>query len=114
MTAFRVGEIVSVEFPFTDMQGRKWRPGIVLASDAHDLLLARVTTHPPRDAFDVSLHNWAASGLPKPSTARLIKLIAIDVRLVHHSVGILSQADREAVATSIERLGLDVASKLRG
>jgi hypothetical protein len=41
-------------------------------------------------------------------------LIAIDVRLVHHSVGILSQADREAVATSIERLGLDVASKLRG
>ena len=31
-----VGEVVSVEFPFTDMQGRKRRPGIVLAGDASD------------------------------------------------------------------------------
>jgi hypothetical protein len=95
------------------MQGRKRRPGVVLASDSQDLPLARLTTHPPRDAFDVALHNWAACGLPKPSTARLIKLIAIDVRLVHHSIGMLSQADRESVATAIERLGLEVASKLR-
>ena len=34
MTASRVGEVVSVEFPFTDMQGRKRRPGVVLAGDA--------------------------------------------------------------------------------
>ena len=45
MTGFRVGEAVSVEFPFTDMQGRKRRPGVVLAVDANDILLARVTTH---------------------------------------------------------------------
>ena len=40
MTAFRVGKVVSVEFPFTDMQGRKRRPGVVLAIDSTDLLLA--------------------------------------------------------------------------
>jgi hypothetical protein len=70
MTVFRVGEVVSVEFPFTDMQGRKRRPGVVLASDAKDLLLARITTHEPRHPFDVPLQDWAAIGLPKPSTAR--------------------------------------------
>jgi len=40
-------------------------------------------------------------------------LIAIDGRLVHHAIGVLSQADREAVAGAIERLGIEVTSKLR-
>ncbi len=58
MTASKVGEVVSVEFPFTDMQGPKRRPGIVLAGDASDFLLARITTHEPRDPFDVRLEDW--------------------------------------------------------
>jgi hypothetical protein len=60
MTGFRAGEVVSVEFPFTDMQGRKRRPGVVLAVDVNDVLLASVTTHEPRDTFDVPLMGWAA------------------------------------------------------
>ena len=114
MTAFRVGEAVSVEFPFTDMQGRKRRPGVVLACDASDLLLARITTHEPRDQFDVRIDDWATIGLPKPSTARLLKLVSIDARLVHHSIGMLSQRDRGALALTVERIGIDIAAHLRG
>ena len=114
MTAFRVGEVVSVEFPFTDMQGRKRRPGVVLAIDSTDLLLARITTHEPRDQFDVSLDGWAAIGLPKPSTIRLVKLVSIDARLVHHSIGVLSPTDRTTLAQSVERLGDEIAGRLRG
>jgi mRNA interferase MazF len=113
MTAFRAGEVVAVEFPFTDMQGRKRRPGVVLARDTNDLLLARITTHPPRDSFDIPLADWFKIGLPKPSTARLLKLVTIDAGLVHHSIGVLSSADRNALADSAERLGIDVASQLR-
>jgi mRNA interferase MazF len=112
-TPFRVGEVVSVEFPFTDMQGRKRRPGLVLASDANDLLLARITTQQPRNEFDVPLTDWAAIGLPKASTARLLKLVAIDGRLVHHSIGLLSVRDRATLATAAERLGIDIAGQLR-
>ena len=113
MTAFRVGEVVSVEFPFTDMQGRKRRPGVVLAIDSTDLLLARITTREPRDQFDVSLEGWAAIGLPKPSTVRLVKLLSIDARLVHHAIGVLLQTDRTKLAQSIECLGIDIAGNLR-
>jgi mRNA interferase MazF len=95
------------------MQGRKRRPGVVLAIDSNDLLLARITTHEPRDLFDVSLEGWAAIGLPKPSTVRLVKLISIDARLVHHSLDVLSQIDRTKLAQSIERLGIDIAGNLR-
>ena len=114
MTAFRVGEVVSVEFPFTDMQGRKRRPGVVLAIDSNDLLLARITTHEPRDQFDVSLDGWAAIGLPKPSTIRLVKLVSIDARLVHHSIGVLSRKDHTTLAQSVECLGDEIAGYLRG
>ena len=113
MTAFRVGEVVSVEFLFTDMQGRKRRPGLVLAVDVNDLLLSRITTHEPRDEFDVRLDDWAAIGLPRPSTARLLKLVSIDARLVHHSIGVLSEIDRTAIALGVERLGTVVADHLR-
>ena len=106
--------MVTVEFPFTDMQGRKRRPGVVLAIDSNDLLLARITTHEPRDPFDVSLEDWAAIGLPKPSTVRLLKLVSIDARLVHHSIGFLSKTGRTTLAQSIERLGIDIAGHLRG
>jgi hypothetical protein len=70
MTAFRVGEVVSVESPFTDQQGRKRRPGGVLVIDSIDLLLVEITTHDPHDRFDVPLQEWTAIGLPKPSTIR--------------------------------------------
>ena len=105
--------MVSVEFSFTDMQGRKRRPGVVLAIDSNDLLLALITTHEPRDFSDVPLQDWAAIGLPKPSTVRLVKLVSIDARLVHHSVGVLSQTDRTKLAQSVECLGMDVAGNLR-
>jgi len=113
MTQFRTGEVVAVEFPFTDMRGRKRRPGVVLASDTNDVLLARLTTHDPRDPFDVRLEDWAAIGLPKPSIVRLLKLVSIDARLVHHSIGILSQADRTTLSNAVERLGIDIAAQLR-
>jgi len=89
----------------------------VSAIDSNDLLLARITAHGPRDPFDVPLQGWAEIGLPKPSTARLVKLVSIDARLVHHSIGILSQTDRKTdrktLAESVERLGVDIAGNLR-
>lgn len=113
MTTSRVGEVVSVEFPFTDMLGRKRRPGVVLAADASDILLARITTHEPRDSFDVRIDDWTTVGLPKPSTVRLMKLACLDARLIHHTIGVLSEGDRIALADAIERIGLHIARAMR-
>jgi PemK-like, MazF-like toxin of type II toxin-antitoxin system len=87
MTTNRVGDVVSVEFPFPDMHGHKRRPGLVLMADEADILLARLTTHPPRGAADVALQQWPATGLPRASTVRLSKLLTLDARLIHHKTG---------------------------
>jgi len=70
---------------------------LVLAVDESDVLLARITTRPPRDVRDVSLESWSNIGLPKPSTVRLTKLVTVDRRLVLRRVGALGSEDRRTV-----------------
>ncbi len=93
MTAHKPGDIVSVEFPFSDLQNRKRRTGLVLFGDDDDLVLARVTTHPARNVSDVTLVRWVETGLPRASTVRLSKLATVDRRLVHHKIGRLHPDD---------------------
>ena len=104
MTTFKAGDVVSVEFPFSDFQNFKRRPGLVLVGGEADLLVARITTHPPRDSSDVALNRWSEIGLPRASTVRLAKLITIDHRLVHHKIGGLHSDDGRAVARALRQL----------
>ena len=109
---YKVGEIVSIEFPYSDIQKLKRRPGVVLLHDSTDLLVARLTTHPPRDAFDLSLNHWIESGLPRASTVRLTKLATIDHRLVHHRIGRLQDEDAATLATIWQRMSEGIVTEL--
>jgi len=112
MTTYKAGDVVSVEFPFSDLQGRKRRPGLVLVADDVDVLLARLTTHPPRDATDVVIQRWADVPLPRASTVRLTKLVTLDARLVHHRVGHLRRDDAEAIARAVQHLACRIVAEL--
>jgi mRNA interferase MazF len=104
MTPFKVGDVVSVEFPFSDFQTYKRRPGLVLVSGEMDLLVARLTTHPPREPSDVALKHWSEIGLPRASTIRLTKLVTLDLRLVHHKIGRLHPDDGRAVVQAWQQM----------
>lgn len=112
MTAFKSGDVVSVEFPFSDFQTRKRRPASVLDSGSIDLLIARITTHPARESSDVALNRWSEIGLPRASTIRLTKLVTIDYRLVHHKIGSLHSEDRPAVARALRQLTATIIAQL--
>jgi mRNA interferase MazF len=113
MIACDIGDIVSVEFPFSDLSVRKRRPGLVLAVDAHDAFLARLTTHPPRDGNDSALRLWAEAGLPRPSTVRLTKLATVDRRLIDRRIGRLQPEDANNVAQAVEGWLKDLLAELR-
>lgn len=112
MTTFKAGDVVLVEFPFSDFQTFKRRPGLVLVSGGADLLLARVTTHPPREPSDVVLKHWSKTGLPRASTVRLTKLVAIDLRLVHHKIGRLHADDARTVLQAWQQMTAAFAAEL--
>jgi mRNA interferase MazF len=104
MTTFKAGDVVSVEFPFSDFQNFKRRPGLVLVGGEADLLVARVTAHSPREPSDVALKHWSEIGLPRASTIRLTKLVTIDHRLVHHKIGRLHPDDGRAVVQAWQQM----------
>jgi len=75
MATFRFGDIVLVDFPFSDRPAEKRRPGLVIAHDPHgDLLLARISSKVAQLPTDVPLRQWREAGLNIPSTVRLLKL----------------------------------------
>jgi mRNA interferase MazF len=113
MTAYKAGDIVSVEFPFSDLQNRKRRPGLVLFGDDDDLVLARVTTHPARNDSDVTLARWVETGLPRASTVRLTKLATVDQRLVHHKIGRLHSDDTQSVMAAWQGLAAFMAGEFQ-
>ncbi len=112
MTPFKAGDIVSVEFPFSDFQTYKRRPGLVLVSGEMDLLVARITTHPARESSDVELKRWSETGLPRVSTVRLTKLVTLDKRLVHHKIGRLHPDDGRAVSQAWQQMTTVFAAEL--
>ena len=93
----------SVEFPFSDLQTHKRRPGLVLVSGDVDLLVARLTTHPPRETSDVALQRWSEVGLPRAS---------IDHRLVRHKIGRLHPDDGRAVVQAWQQMTATFAVEL--
>ena len=112
MIPFKAGDVVSVEFPFSDFQTTKRRPGLVLVAGEMDLLIARLTTHPPRESSDVAMQRWSEIGLPRASTIRLAKLVTIDHHLVHHKIGRLHPDDGRAVVQAWQRMTNAFAAEL--
>ena len=110
MSPFKPGDVVAVEFPFTDFQTCKRRPGLVLTASEMDLLATRLTTHPPRDASDVAMQRWPESGLPRTSTIRLTKLATIDARLAHHKIGRLRGDDVKLVVQVWRQMAAEFAA----
>ena len=94
MASFRTGAVVLIKFPFTDGSGAKKRPALVLLdTNDHDLLLARITTQSSASPCDCELKNWSKAGLKAPSFVRLHKLATLEKKLVEKEFGSLTAAD---------------------
>lgn len=92
------GDLVFVDFPFTDLSGKKKRPALVLAFDAVDVTLAFITTklfqaQPP----DVMLTPSAQNGLKLPSVIRTSKFATLKLTLIQGKLGELTPAEIAAV-----------------
>lgn len=103
-------QVVRVPFPFTDRNGTKNRPALVLSSAEHfnnpagHSVLAMITSasNPPWP-LEVAIGDLAAAGLPTASKVRF-KLFTLDHRLVNGILGQLGAQDRAAVEGALALL----------
>ena len=95
------GEVFLCQFPFASGTASKVRPALVLFDLGPDALICRVTSVLRAGPLDVTLTDWRAAGLLKPSVARLDRLVTAERSVVFlRRLGVLSAADPAAVRTS--------------
>lgn len=104
-TTYQPGELILVTFPHTSGAAGRVRPALVIldTGDA-DVLLARITSKPPRSANDVTVADWQGAGLRGASTIRLHKLTTSEKVSVLGRVGTLQPTDRAAVSAVLRQL----------
>lgn len=92
------GEVLLCQFPFTSGTASKVRPALVLFDLDPDVLICRVTSVQRTGPLDVTLADWQAAGLLKPSVARLDRLVTAERSVVFlRRLGVLSTADQASV-----------------
>ena len=84
------GDVLLAWLVFTDGQGSKRRPVLVVQDFGDDdLLVVPVTSQDARVATDVVLARWQSAGLRLPSTVRAGKLATIEKSRVARKLGAL-------------------------
>lgn len=91
------GEVFICQFPFTSGIVSKIRPALVLFDLQQDAVICRITSVKHTGTFDVTLMDWEAAGLLKPSVARLDRLVTAEKTVLLRSLGVLSPPDLAAV-----------------
>jgi len=90
---------------FTDGQGTKRRPVlVVLDFGDDDLLVVPITSQPARGPSDVSLSDWQSAGLKLPSTVRVEKLATIGKTCVARKLGVLPSNELTRVRQALAEL----------
>jgi mRNA interferase MazF len=94
--AIEPGEVVLVPFPYRDRDATSTRPAVVVScrayNDTDDLVIAGVTSHPPRSSWDYQLQDWSTAGLRLPSTVRMLLATSASSR-VRLPIGRLTDRD---------------------
>ncbi len=97
------GEVFICQFPFTSGTASKIRPALVLFDLQQDAVICRVTSVSRSGALDVTISDWRAAGLLKPSVARLDRLVTAEKTVFLRRLGTLSAADLATVRDAWNR-----------
>ncbi len=108
MGLFTAGEVILLNYPFSDLSRSKLRPGLVLAPAARgDWIVCQITSNPHADktALPLAERDFAAGGLHHVSYIRPGKLFTAHESLIVSTLGVLQpssfQRARDAVLALI-------------
>ena len=108
LESYRFGEILLLDFPYTDGAAASRRPALVLLDTGDDdVVVSRVTSQPARGQYDIEVNDLGSAGLRLQSIVRLHKLGTLKKRLVQRRMGSLSEVDRNRVRQALGGMWTD-------
>ena len=102
-----VGDIVEVDFSFTDLTGEKTRPAVVLADvGGDDWILCRLTTRRGSRPEDIRVTNqdMQSGSLLRNSWARVGHVQTFKGTVFYRTFGRLTDAKREEILQAVRNL----------
>lgn len=106
MGSFVKGDVVVLEFPFSDLSGSKRRPALVLTElGGNDVILCMITTA-TRDADSIPLDDthFDVGKLSQVSNIRPNRLFTADSTLVYYSAGHLKPTKTAEVVNKLIKI----------
>lgn len=107
MGKFAVGEVVLVSFPFSNLQGQKVRPALVLAkAELDDLILCQITSKPYTSKLAICIRSvdFTKGSLPIVSYVRPNKLFTANSSIIKKTAGQLIPAVTKSILKSVRFL----------
>ena len=102
---YSFGDIVLVQFTFSDSLETKRRPGLVLLDMGdEDVIVAKITTKPYYTDFDYQVKEWEKAGLLRPSTIRLHKINTIAKSFIDRKLGKLKFSDCQEIKIQLPKI----------
>jgi len=91
----RQGDIVSVQFPFSNLAERKWRPAVILSNDRYNrfanVLLAGIFSKQHPLSVPITRADMQHKRLLKPSYIGLQNLFSVEKALLRHTIDSLTK-----------------------
>ncbi|TDE11962.1 type II toxin-antitoxin system PemK/MazF family toxin [Dyadobacter psychrotolerans] len=88
MALYKRGDIVAVQFPFTDISQTKKRPALVISNeivnDTGDYLLVQITSQVKKDSLSIPINesDFEGNSLPLHSFLRIHKVFLLNESLI--------------------------------
>lgn len=106
------GEVVLIDWPYSDLTGSKLRPAVVAQADylnglLDDTIYVKVTGAKygiPGTEVEIDPAAETASGLLKVSYASCKDLVTRDQALIHHNLGVVSNAILRQIEDCLKRV----------
>ncbi len=109
MTNYRRGNIVLVDFGFSEGTGSKKRPVLIISTDDYnksrqEIIIMAITSNIKRMLFgDTKIDRWREAGLIYPSLVTGI-IRTIKMNMIIWKLGILSRQDFQKVQENLRRV----------
>lgn len=105
MSKLKFGQIVLLNFPFTDTIRKKKRPALVLNDfDDGDILVCRITSRIYTTAFDIPISDWENVGLKLSSVIRVHKLATLQKSMVESILEEINKKTQHHITQLISKI----------
>lgn len=96
--SFSFGDIILIDYPFSDLTQTKKRPALVLKEDQEDILIVFISSQPLKEsASDFEMLKDTFNNLVVDSTLRISKINVLHKKLVYKKIGHTSNEQKEKI-----------------